>query len=82
MSVLEFITVVLIIKVALSQLHYFCRVLQDKAWGEESVYIDDRRVKEAQNFIHLCFVKSKKRSDVLPVYNIDREIVVDFMALT
>lgn len=42
--------------------------------------MDDRRVKEAQNFIHLCFVKSKKRSDVLPVYNIDSEIV-DFIVL-
>lgn len=44
--------------------------------------MDDRRVKEVQkDFNHLCFVKSKKRSDVLPVYNIDREIVVDFMTL-
>lgn len=44
--------------------------------------MDDRRVKEEQkNFNHLCFVKSKKRSNVLPIYNIDREIVVDFVAL-
>lgn len=44
--------------------------------------MDDRMVKEKQkNFNHLCFVKYEKRSDVLPVYNIDREIVVDFMTL-
>lgn len=78
MSVLEFITLVLIIKVALSQLHYFWGYFKTKLG--ESVYMDDRRVKEAQNFIHLCFVKSKKRSDVLPVYNIDSEIV-DFIVL-
>lgn len=80
MSVLEFITVVLMIKVLF--LNFTTSAGYFKTKLGESVYMDDRGVKEAQkNFNHLCFVKSKKRSDVLPVYNIDREIVVDFMAL-
>lgn len=42
----------------------------------------DGGVKEVQkNFNLLCFVKSKKGSEILPVYNIVREVVVDFMAL-
>lgn len=44
--------------------------------------MDDRGMKDIQkNFNLRCFVRSKKGSEILPVYNVVREIVVDFRAL-